>query len=78
MWHAIELEPKNDRAHYILDCIYLDQGYKDKARAEIEEFLSLYLDHAYAREWNARAEEYLQQLKPSNGRLHTLSCRSMQ
>ena len=57
-----ELEPNNDKVHYILGRTYLDQGQRDKACGEFEEFLCLYLDRAYARESKVRAEEYLQKL----------------
>jgi len=60
---AIQLSPKQDVAHYILGLCHMELGESDKARAEFEIFLDLYYDRAYVREYRAKAEAYLAELK---------------
>jgi tetratricopeptide (TPR) repeat protein len=60
---AIQLSPKQDVAHYILGLCHIELGESDEARAEFEIFLDLYYDRAYVREYRAKAEAYLTELK---------------
>lgn len=59
---AVELDPKQDTARYILALCYLDKGEGEKAIAEFEQFLNLYWDRAYVRDYKAQAELYLSQM----------------
>ena len=60
---AVRLAPKSDRPHYILGLCYMDEGENEKAIAELEKFLDLYWDRAYAQDYKVKAEAYLAQLQ---------------
>ena len=61
--HAISLNRLEDTSHYILGVCYMETGNTEDAIHEFEEFLDLYWDRAYIRDYKANAEEYLQQLR---------------
>jgi tetratricopeptide (TPR) repeat protein len=60
---SVRLYPKYDLAHYILGVCYAEDGQDDEAIAEIETFLDLFWDRAYVRDYAARAETLLEELK---------------
>ena len=43
--------------------LIMDKGEKEKAVTEFEEFLELYWDRAYIRDYKVKAEECLAQLR---------------
>jgi len=60
---AVRLGPRSDVAHYALGLCYMDRGDAELAVEELETFLSLYWDRAYARDYAAKAREYLARLE---------------
>jgi tetratricopeptide (TPR) repeat protein len=56
---AVRLAPKSDVAHYALGLCFMEQGESEQAIAEFRTFLGLYWDRAYARDYKAKAEEYV-------------------
>ena len=62
---AVRLRTLDDTSHYILGVCYMETGKTEEAISEFEQFLDLYWDRAYVREYKVKAEEYLEQLKQS-------------
>ena len=62
---AIRLNRLEDTSHYILGVCYMETGNTEEAILEFEEFLDLYWDRAYIRDYKVNAEEYLEQLRAS-------------
>jgi len=58
---SLRLDPKYDLGHFVNGVIYMDQGEDDEAAEAFEEFLELYWDRAYARQFRDQAEQYLEQ-----------------
>ncbi len=60
---AVATAPKYDRAHYILGLCYMDLGMKEDAIAEFENFLELYWERPYVKEYRENVLIYLEELK---------------
>ena len=62
---AIHLNRLEDTSHYILGVCYMETGNTEEAISEFEQFLDLYWDRPFVRDYKVKAEEYLAQLKQS-------------
>jgi tetratricopeptide (TPR) repeat protein len=60
---AVRLLPKSGTTHYVLGLILIERGDTAQAIHELETFLELYWDRAYAREYKDNAETLLAELK---------------
>ena len=60
---AVRLQTLDSPSHYILGVCYLETGQTEDAIHEFEQFLDLYWDRAYVRDYKVKAEEFLEQLK---------------
>ena len=60
---AVHLNRLQDISHYILGVCYMETGDTEEAITEFEQFLDLYWDRAYVRDYKINTEEYLDQLR---------------